>query len=132
MPNQKFITTVGRRKTAIASIRLLPAEKNALTVNGKSPKAYFKTEERARVALAPFATALAAENYAASAQVSGGGISAQAGAVRHALARALIIAEPKTRPTLKTAGMLTRDPRAKERKKPGLVKARKRKQWSKR
>jgi small subunit ribosomal protein S9 len=64
--------------------------------------------------------------------VEGGGIAAQADAVRHALARALTKAEPKTRTALKSAGFLMRDPRAKERKKPGLVKARKAKQWSKR
>ncbi len=130
--NKAAIHSVGRRKTAIASVRLLPAEKNALTINGKSPKTYFKTEERARLALSAFAAVEAANEYAASAQVSGGGIAAQAGAVRHALARALVAADPKTRPALKAAGFLTRDPRAKERKKPGLVKARKRKQWSKR
>jgi small subunit ribosomal protein S9 len=70
--------------------------------------------------------------YSVSAHVEGGGISSQAGAVRHALARAISKAEPETRKKLKVLGYLTRDPRAKERKKPGLVKARKRKQWSKR
>ena len=73
-----------------------------------------------------------AENYAVVAHAEGGGTAAQADAVRHAIARALIKAEPKTRAKLKIAGFLTRDPRAKERKKPGLVKARKAKQWSKR
>lgn len=123
---------VGRRKTATASVRLLPAEKNSLLINGKSPKDYFKTEERARVALEAFEVAKATENYAVSARVTGGGIASQAGAVRHAIARAITKAEPETRAALKTGKLLTRDPRAKERKKPGLVKARKRKQWSKR
>lgn len=127
-----FITAVGRRKTAIASVRMSKGDKNALTINGKSPKDFFKTDERATVALAPFKTAEAAEQYVAAVHVEGGGIAAQAGAVRHALSRALIKAEPNTRATLKDAGYLTRDPRVKERKKPGLVKARKRKQWSKR
>ena len=127
-----FITAVGRRKTAIASVRMQPADKNSLLVNGKTPKDYFKTEERSRTALAAFATSESAQSYAVSAHVEGGGISAQADAVRHALSRALIKAEPNTRKALKAAHFLMRDPRAKERKKPGLVKARKRKQWSKR
>lgn len=127
-----FITAVGRRKTAIASVRMSEDDKNSLTINGKSAKDFFKTDERARTPLEPFGVAEAVKNYRVSAYTEGGGISAQADAVRHALARALIKAEPNTRPKLKLAGLLTRDPRAKERKKPGLVKARKRKQWSKR
>jgi small subunit ribosomal protein S9 len=109
-----------------------PADKNSLTVNGKSPKDYFHTDERARTALEAFATAEATQNYAVAAHVEGGGISAQADAVRHAVARALTAAEPSTRRALKTAHLLTRDPRAKERNKPGLKKARKAPQWSKR
>ena len=127
-----LINAVGRRKTAIASVKVSEADKNSLTVNGKSPKDYFKTDERARDALAAFETAEAGKNYRVSAYVKGGGIAAQADAVRHAVSRALTKAEPETRPKLKLAGMLTRDARQKERKKPGLVKARKRKQWSKR
>ncbi|MGH7175295.1 MAG: 30S ribosomal protein S9 [Minisyncoccia bacterium] len=127
-----FTHTVGRRKTASATIRMQPADSNALTVNGKPVKDYFKTDERTRIALAAFAASEAAQNYTAVAHVEGGGIAGQAEAVRHALARALSEAEPQTRAALKAVGYLTRDPRAKERKKPGLVKARKRKQWSKR
>ncbi len=127
-----FITAVGRRKTAIASVRMAPAEKNSLTINGKSPIEFFKTEERARTALEALTLLEETGQYAITANTVGGGIAAQADAVRHAISRALIKAEPKLRPGLKAAGFLTRDPRAKERKKPGLVKARKRKQWSKR
>lgn len=127
-----YTMAVGRRKTAIASVRMSEADKNSLTVNGKTPKDFFKTDERTRIALEAFGTAEAAKNYAVSAHTEGGGVAAQADAVRHAISRALIKAEPATRTKLKLAGMLTRDPRAKERKKPGLVKARKRKQWSKR
>ena len=127
-----YTTAVGRRKTAIASVRMSEADKNSLTVNGKTPKDFFKTDERTRIALEAFATAEATKNYAVSAHTEGGGVAAQADAVRHAISRAIIKAEPATRAKLKLAGMLTRDPRAKERKKPGLVKARKRKQWSKR
>lgn len=127
-----FTHAVGRRKTARASVRMSPADKNTLTVNGKSPKDYFHTEERARTALEAFQVAEATQNYAVSAHVEGGGISAQADAVRHAVARAIQTAEPATRRVLKSAHLLTRDPRAKERNKPGLKKARKAPQWSKR
>jgi small subunit ribosomal protein S9 len=130
--NKTFTTAVGRRKTSIASVRITPAPKNSLIVNGKTPKEYFKTNERAHVAEEAFAKAESAENYAVTAHVSGGGIASQADAVRHAISRAISTVEPKTRAVLKSAKFLMRDPRAKERKKPGLVKARKAKQWSKR
>lgn len=127
-----FITAVGRRKTATASVRMAKAVKASVWVNGKSPKDYFKTDERAKIAEEALAKAESAEHYAVAAHVSGGGVAAQADAVRHAISRALIKAEPNTRAVLKAAKFLRRDPRAKERKKPGLVKARKAKQWSKR
>ncbi len=126
------ITTVGRRKTAIASVRLIAAPKMSLTVNGKTAKEYFKTADRVKTAEEAFEAAKSAENYAVVAHVEGGGVAAQADAVRHAISRAIIKAEPNTRAALKTATFLKRDPRAKERKKPGKVKARKAKQWSKR
>ncbi len=128
----QFITAVGRRKTAIASVRMQPADKNSLMVNGKNAKDYFKTDLRALISEEAFTVSESAQNYEVKVHVEGGGIAAQADAVRHALARALTKAEPKTRTALKAAKFLKRDPRAKERKKPGLVKARKRKQWSKR
>jgi len=132
MASKKFITAVGRRKTAIASVRLAPAAKASVVVNGKTAKEYFKTDERAKVAEEALAKAESAEQYAVIAHVEGGGVAAQANALRHAISRALIKAEPGTRKILKAAKFLKRDPRAKERKKPGLVKARKAKQWSKR
>ncbi len=127
-----FITSVGRRKTAIANVRMSEADENSVTVNGKSPKEFFKTDERAHVVLQAFEVAEATKRYRVSAYTKGGGVSAQADAVRHAMTRAIMKSEPETRAKLKLAGFVTRDPRAKERKKPGLVKARKRKQWSKR
>ena len=127
-----IITAVGRRKTAVASVRLMPAKEATLKVNGKTPRDYFKTEERTTIALEAFSTAETAQVYAATAHVSGGGIAAQADAVRHALSRAITKAEAMTRTKLKKAGFLRRDQRAKERKKPGLKKARKAPQWSKR
>lgn len=127
-----FITAVGRRKTSSASVRMHAAPKSSVIIDGKTPKEYFKTDVRAKVAEEALTVAESAENYAVVAHIEGGGIASQAGALRHAIARAIIKAEPNTRAKLKSAGYLTRDPRAKERKKPGLVKARKRKQWSKR
>ena len=132
MASKKFITAVGRRKTAIASVRMVVAPKGSIIVNGKTAKEYFKTDLRAKVAEEALATAESAENYAVIAHVEGGGVAAQADALRHAISRAITKAEPNTRKVLKAAKFLKRDPRAKERKKPGLVKARKRKQWSKR
>ena len=127
-----FITAVGRRKTAIASVRMSIAPKSSIVVNGKSAKEYFKTNERAKIAEEALAKAESAENYAVIAHVEGGGVAAQADALRHAISRAITKAEPKTRTILKAAKFLKRDPRAKERKKPGLKKARKAPQWSKR
>ena len=127
-----FITAVGRRKTAIATVRMTSAAKGSVMVNGKTPKEYFKTDERAKIAEEALAAAGSAEHYAVIAHLSGGGIAAQADALRHAISRALIKAEPNTRPALKSATFLRRDPRAKERKKPGLKKARKAPKWSKR
>lgn len=132
MPSKHFITAVGRRKTAVASVRMLVAPKKSIMVNGKSVKEYFKTDERARTAEDALTKAESANHYAVTAQVQGGGVSAQAEALRHAIARALTKTEPNTRKALKLAGFLKRDPRAKERKKPGLKKARKAPQWSKR
>jgi small subunit ribosomal protein S9 len=128
----QFITAVGRRKTAIATVRMSAAPSASVRVNGKSLKEYFKTDERAKIAEEALAKAESAEHYAVVAHVEGGGVAAQADALRHAISRAIIKAEPNTRKVLKAAQFLKRDPRAKERKKPGLKKARKRPQWSKR
>jgi small subunit ribosomal protein S9 len=128
----KFIMAVGRRKTAVANVRMILSDKNSITVNGKGVKEYFKTDERAKIAEEALSKTESQEHYSVMANVSGGGIAAQADAVRHAVSRALVKAEPSTRKALKAAHFLKRDPRAKERKKPGLVKARKAKQWSKR
>lgn len=132
MPSKKFITAVGRRKTAIASVRMVVAPKSSVIVNGKTTKEYFKTDERAKIAEEALATAVSAENYEVIAHVEGGGVAAQADALRHAISRAITKAEPNTRKVLKSAHFLKRDPRSKERKKPGLKKARKAPQWSKR
>ncbi len=132
MATTTFTNAVGRRKTAIASVRITPAAKSSIIVNGKGIKEYFKTDERAKIAEEALTIADSAETYAVTAHVEGGGVAAQAEALRHAISRAITKVEPKTRTVLKAAGLMKRDPRAKERKKPGLVKARKAKQWSKR
>lgn len=132
MADSKYVTAVGRRKTASARIKLTPAAKNSVVVNGKPSLEYFKTKEREAVTMDVFGAMEMKQNYAVEARVQGGGIAAQAHAVRHAIARAITEAEEGSRSTLKSAGFLTRDPRSKERKKPGLLKARKAPQWSKR
>jgi small subunit ribosomal protein S9 len=128
----KYISAIGRRKTAIANVRLTVAKDSSVTVNGMPAKDYFHTAERAIIAEEALKLAELKDNYAVTAKVKGGGKSAQADAVRMGIARAATEINSGTRTTLKKAGFLKRDPRAKERKKPGLVKARKRKQWSKR
>lgn len=129
---KNYVTAVGRRKTASARVKLTPAKENSVTVNGMSAREYFKTAERESVTGDVFRAGEWKENYAVEAKVEGGGIAAQAEAVRHGIARALTKAEENSRSTVKAAGFLTRDQRSKERKKPGLLKARKRPQWSKR
>lgn len=128
----RYIETVGRRKTAIARARLTPGTKTAVTINGKELNDYFPTKELQVTALEAFLKVTLPTQFVINLVVHGGGIAGQAVAVRHAISRALIEHDIGLRGALKKEGFLKRDPRAKERKKPGLVKARKRKQWSKR
>lgn len=132
MTDTTYITAVGRRKTAVARVRLFEAKDASLEVNGMSAVQYFGTEERALIAEESLKLAELSKTFAATARVSGGGKAAQADAVRMGIARAATKINANTRGTLKKAGFLSRDPRAKERKKPGLKKARKASQWSKR
>ncbi len=131
MSDTKYITAVGRRKTAVARIRMVPASKTTITINNMPSRDFLKTNDREHVVYESLHL-VDAEHYTITAKVSGGGLSAQADAVRHGIARALEKVSAELRPPLKQAGYLTRDPRAKERKKPGLKKARKAPQWSKR
>lgn len=126
----KYIETVGRRKTATARVRLASSSKQSVTVNGKSVDDFFTTKELANNAVLPLKGIEG--KFTVSAKVTGGGIAGQSDAVRHGIARALTEHDATLRTPLKRAGFLKRDPRAKERRKPGLVKARKRPQWSKR
>ncbi len=130
MASTKYIEAVGRRKTASARVRIVPAAKQSVIVNGKQADAYFAVPELVHVALSPLK--VAGEQLAVTVVVRGGGISAQAAAVRHGIARAIEEGNKELRSELKKSGFLKRDPRAKERRKPGLKKARKSPQWSKR
>lgn len=134
----EYIEAVGRRKTSTARVRITEATKTSITVNGLDAKEYFKTEEERRLVLDPIMKGLVVkegevlQKWAVEAKVSGGGMHSQAEAVRHGLARALVDFDETNRGNLKTLGFLTRDPRAKERRKFGLKKARKAPKWSKR
>ncbi len=134
----EYIEAVGRRKTSTARVRISEASKASFMVNGLDSKEYFKTEEERRLVLDPIVKGLEAGEgkpvvkWAVEAKVSGGGMHSQSEAVRHGLARALVIFDETNRGNLKTLGFLTRDPRAKERRKFGLKKARKAPKWSKR
>lgn len=121
----------GRRKTSVARVRLLPGE-GRYSINGRAFEDYFKMPALRPYVEQPFALTERLGRFDVIASVNGGGIAGQAGALRHAISRALIAAEPELRPILKKAGCLTRDPRMKERKKAGQPGARKRFQFSKR
>ncbi len=129
---KKYIETVGRRKTATARVRLTPASKNTFLINDKEGHEYFPTAELKHVMHGAFEGIKSDEHYEVSAHVIGGGIHSQAVAVRHGIARALVEIDAELRGELKKLGFLKRDPRAKERRKFGLKKARKAPQWSKR
>ncbi|MBI3573818.1 30S ribosomal protein S9 [Candidatus Kaiserbacteria bacterium] len=126
----RYIETIGRRKTASARVRITPSAKQSVTVNGKPSDTYFATKELLETALAPLKETEV--KFTITTVVHGGGISGQAEAVRHGIARALTEHDLSKRTALKKLGFLKRDPRAKERRKPGLKKARKAGQWSKR
>lgn len=132
MPPLAYTTAVGRRKTATARVKLTPAGKMSVVVNGLPADEYFKTKERQAKTRDAFHIDGVEGTYEVVARVSGGGITAQAEAIRMAVARALEKRDQGLRKPLKAAGYLKRDPRSVERKKPGLLKARKRPSWSKR
>ena len=125
-----FVAT-GRRKTAVARVRLSPGE-GKVTVNHRPLDGFFGRLTSRMIVHQPLELTGTVGQYDVLANVSGGGISAQASAIRHGISRALVAAAPDHRPALKKAGYLTRDPREVERKKYGRHKARKRPQYSKR
>ena len=128
---KKYYYGTGRRKNAIARVRLTEGKGN-ITVNGKNLDEYFGLETLKVIVKQPLSVTNSTSKYDVIATVKGGGYTGQAGAVRHGIARALNEANSEYRPMLKTNGFLTRDPRMKERKKYGLKKARKAPQFSKR
>ena len=121
----------GRRKSSVARVRLYPGS-GKITINNRDVDDYFGLETLKLIINQPFGATGTAGKYDIVANVNGGGISGQAGAIRHGVARALLLADDSYRPILKKAGFLTRDPRMKERKKYGLKAARRASQFSKR
>ena len=121
----------GRRKKSVARVRLYPGT-GVITINGRDIDQYFGLETLKLIINQPFGVTENMGKYDVVANVVGGGISGQAGAIRHGIARALLVADETTRGALKAAGLLTRDPRMKERKKYGLKAARRAPQFSKR
>ena len=121
----------GRRKDATARVRLVPGS-GKITMNGKAIEDYIPFANLRAIVNQPFDVIKTNGQYDVIANINGGGFSGQAGAVRHGIARALLTVDPDFRDALKKAGLLTRDPRMKERRKPGLKKARKAAQFSKR
>ena len=126
-----YVYGTGRRKEAVARVRLLPGD-GSIVVNGKEAAEYFGGTPGLATLRVPFRVTETEGRYSASVLVAGGGFSGQAGAIRHGIARALVRAHPDARAALRAAGLLTRDPRAKERKKYGLKRARKAPQYTKR
>ena len=127
---EKYIEATGRRKTSTARVRITPTSKFSATVNDRTFEDYFALPEYKKSILAALADT--GDKFQITAKITGGGASSQAGAMRHGLARALVAMDPELRTKLKMKGYLKRDPRAKERRKFGLKKARKAPQWSKR
>ncbi len=128
----KYFAAVGRRKTATARVRITPGAKTSFSINDRELAAYFPTKELQMIVSQPFTTAKLTQKFKVSVIVRGGGVAGQAVAVQHGISRALLEYDKELRKPLKAAGHLKRDPRAKERRKFGLKKARKSPQWSKR
>ncbi|HEY2207389.1 MAG TPA: 30S ribosomal protein S9 [Pseudonocardia sp.] len=131
VPGGRPVQTVGRRKEAIVRVRLVPGS-GSFRLNGKDLSTYFPNKVHQQLIKEPLVITERVENYDVLASLQGGGISGQAGALRLGIARALVELNADDRPALKSAGFLTRDARATERKKYGLKKARKAPQYSKR
>lgn len=131
MDNATQFISVGRRKEAIARVRLLPGS-GVITVNKRPFDVYFIRETDRILAKQPLVALGVSAKYDVVANIKGGGLTGQAGALRHGLSRALVQSDPDTKELLRRQGFLTRDPRMKERKKAGQKGARKRFQWTKR
>ncbi|PSL29601.1 SSU ribosomal protein S9P [Planomicrobium soli] len=130
MAQVQYIGT-GRRKNSTARVRLVPGD-GTITINNRDVSDYVPYETLEQIIKQPLVATETLGSYNVLVNVKGGGFTGQAGAVRHGIARALLTVDPAFRPALKSAGLLTRDPRMKERKKPGLRSARRAPQFSKR
>ena len=129
--SKPYFYGTGRRKKSVARVRIVPGS-GAITINGRDVDDYFGLETLKLIVNQPFGVTGNVGKFDIIATVKGGGISGQAGAIRHGVARALLLADEAYKPLLKKAGLLTRDPRMKERKKYGLKGARRAPQFSKR
>ena len=133
MVTERYIEGIGRRKTASARVRLTPAKTTSIIINEKSLVEYFKAEAHQKDVMSVLeAKDAGIEDYTITVKVSGSGLAAQAEAIRLGIARALVEEKASRRAVLKPLGLLKRDQRSVERKKFGLLKARRRPQWSKR
>ena len=128
---QQYFYGTGRRKSSVARVRVYPGS-GKITINGRDIDDYFGLETLKLIVRQPLALTETAEQFDIVCTVAGGGVTGQAGAIRHGLSRALLVFNPELRPVLKKAGFLTRDPRMKESKKYGLKAARRAPQFSKR
>ena len=131
MERRSYVHGTGRRKTSVAQVKLFTGE-GAIIVNGKPYEDYFPRLDHRQTIMQPFLTAGVSGQYNAVVKVLGGGISGQCGAIAHGITRALVNASESFRAPLRRSGLITRDPRVKERKKPGLKRARKAPQYTKR
>ena len=129
---KKYSYGTGRRKSSVARVRVYEHGTGAITINGRDMDEYFGLDTLKLVVRQPLVTTDTVGKVDIVVTVAGGGVSGQAGAIRHGVARALVVMNPELRPALKAAGFLTRDPRMKERKKYGLKAARRAPQFSKR
>ena len=131
MNDKGYFYATGRRKNAVARVRLFPGA-GAIVINGQPYEKLIPQERLRKAIMEPMVVTDSQERFSISVKVTGGGYVGQAGAIQHGIARALVVADGNLRPLLRSYGMLTRDPRVKERKKYGLVRARKAKQYTKR
>ena len=127
-----YMYGTGRRKSSVARVHLFPSGTGKITINGRDIDDYFGLETLKLIVRQPFGATNTMDKFDVEATVAGGGVTGQAGAIRHGIARALLLVDQTYRPALKAAGLLTRDPRMKERKKYGLKGARRAPQFSKR
>ena len=129
---KKYFYGTGRRKSSVARVRVYENGTGAITINGRDINDYFGLDTLKLVVNQPLVTTAMVGKVDIAVTVAGGGVSGQAGAIRHGISRALVLLNPEFRPALKAAGFMTRDPRMKERKKYGLKAARRAPQFSKR